>query len=524
MQAKGAVITRPLNWLDLIDKYRVTHTWAPNFAYSLVCNALAALRAEQKSPPNWDLSCVNGMLTAGESVSPMVIQPFLTELASFGLPATAIRPAFGMAELGSGITYQVATKDRPLKFHSVQRQLTPAGADPASPDAANARTFTSLGPPIPGVGIRIVNDEQEVVLENTVGHLQVRGTAVSPGYFRNPEANRVFHADGWFDSGDMGFLSEGELVITGRAKESIIVRGVNYACSEIEEAVNSVPGVEPSFTAACAVQRPGTGREELAVFFHTAADEERRLAEILREIQQCLVRQMGVRADFLLPVPKEAIPKTAIGKLQRGELSRRFAAGEFEAVLASVAEAAAAGRRPLERPRSRTTKSKSRSPPIWQEVLGLEQIGRSRQPLRLGRRFPAFDAECTSSCKSQFGPRITLVEMFNYPTIQALANFLSRSSGQEHSRAHLGAADTPQAAGLGVARLRGCERRCGDRHGLPLSRRRQPPTILEKPVRRRGIDAVLLRRGSAGRRRRSQTRARPQLRQGLGRASRHRVV
>ncbi len=116
---KGAVITRPLNWLDLIDKYRVTHTWAPNFAYSLVCNALAALRADQKSPPNWDLSCVDGMLTAGESVSPMVIQPFLTELAAFGLPPTAIRPAFGMAELGSGITYQVATQDRPLKFHSV---------------------------------------------------------------------------------------------------------------------------------------------------------------------------------------------------------------------------------------------------------------------------------------------------------------------------------------------------------------------------------------------------------------------
>ena len=189
---KGSVITRPLNWLDLIDKYRVTHTWAPNFAYSLVCNALAALRAEQKSPPNWDLSCVNGMLTAGEPVSPMVIQRFLTELASFGMPVTAIRPAFGMAELGSGITYQVVTNDRPLKFHSVQRPLSPRGVNPTSPDAANASTLTSLGPPIPGVSIRIVNDEQEVVIENTVGHLQVRGTAVSPGYFRNPEANCVF--------------------------------------------------------------------------------------------------------------------------------------------------------------------------------------------------------------------------------------------------------------------------------------------------------------------------------------------
>ena len=355
-----------------------------------------------------------------------------------------------------------------------------------------------------------------------MGHLQVRGTAVSPGYFRNPEANRVFHADGWFDSGDMGFLSEGELVITGRAKESIIIRGVNYACSEIEEAVNSVPGVEPSFTAACAVQRPGTGREELAVFFHTAADEERRLAEILREIQQCLVRQMGVRPDFLLPVPKEAIPKTAIGKLQRGELSRRFAAGEFKSVLASVAELQRRDNGPREAqiPHNEIEKQVAA---IWQEVLGLEQIGRSRQPLRLGRRFPAPDGNAHQAARAVRPANHAgrNVQLSHDPGAREFPQSVVRPG---RCRAHLRAADAPQAAGLGVARLRGCERRCGDRHGLPLSRRRQPPTILEKPMRRRGIDAVLLRRGSAGRRRRSQTRARPQLRQGLGRASRHRVV
>jgi acyl transferase domain-containing protein/acyl-CoA synthetase (AMP-forming)/AMP-acid ligase II/acyl carrier protein len=424
---KGTVITRPLNWLDLIDKYRVTDTWAPNFAYSLVCNALTALRADQKSPPNWDLSCVNGMLTAGESVSPMVIQPFLAELAPFGLLPTAIRPAFGMAELGSGITYRVATKDRPLKFHSVARQMAPGRPNAASPDAANASTFTSLGPPIPGVGIRIVNEEQQVVLENVVGNLQVRGTAVSPGYYRNPEANCVFRADGWFDSGDMGFLSEGELVITGRAKESIIIRGVNYACSEIEEAVNSVPGVEPSFTAACAVQRAGAGREELAVFFHTAADEDRRRAEILREVQQYLVRQMGVRADFLLPVPKETIPKTAIGKLQRGELSRRFAEGQFNAVLASVAELQRGhdGSREAQIPNGEIEKQVAA---IWKEVLGLEQIGVQDNLFDLGGDSLLLTG-MHIKLQQQFGPRITLVEMFNYPTIQALAKFISRSSG-----------------------------------------------------------------------------------------------
>ena len=433
---KESVITRPLHWLDLIDKYRVTHTWAPNFAYSLVCKALGALRAEQQTPPTWDLSCVDGMLTAGESVSPHVIQPFLTELASFGLPATAIRPAFGMAELGSGITYRVARPDRPLKFHSVQRQLSPGRVIPSSPDAENASTFTSLGPPIPGVSIRIVNDERELVLENTVGHLQVRGTAVSPGYFRNPEANRVFHDDGWFETGDMGFLAEGELVITGRAKESVIIRGVNYGCSEIEEAVNSVPGVEPSFTAACVVRRAAADREELAIFFHTAADDDGRLADVLRDVQQCLVRQMGVRPDFLLPVPKEAIPKTAIGKLQRGELSRRFAEGEFAPLLANLAELQR--RHDGIRTGIRTGNGEAQIPQgevekqvaaIWQEVLGVEQIGVHDNLFDLGGDSLLL-AVMHGKLQQQFGPGITLVEMFNYPTIRALATFLAGAAGR----------------------------------------------------------------------------------------------
>jgi acyl transferase domain-containing protein/acyl-CoA synthetase (AMP-forming)/AMP-acid ligase II/acyl carrier protein len=429
---KESVIARPLHWLDLIHKYRVTHTWAPNFAYSLVCDRLAALRAEQQPLPTWDLSCVDGMLTAGESVSPKVTQRFLTELAPFGLPATAIRPAFGMAELGSGITYHVARADRPLKFRSVQRDSRLGRVSPTGPDAENATTFTSLGPPIPGVSIRIVNDEQQVVPENTVGHLQVRGGAVSPGYLRDQEANRVFHSDGWFESGDMGFLADGELVITGRKQESIIIRGVNYGCSEIEEAASSVPGVEPSFTVACAIRRTDANREELALFFHTATEDDERLADILREIQRCLVRQIGVRADFLLPVPKDAIPKTVIGKLQRGQLSRRFAEGKFGAVLARVAElqrrheSTSAGGGAAQSPQSEIEKQVAA---IWQEVLGIEQIGADDNLFDLGGDSLLL-AAMHSKLQQQFGAGITLVEMFNYPTIRALANFLGGATGR----------------------------------------------------------------------------------------------
>ena len=337
-----------------------------------------------------------------------------------------------MAELGSGITYHVATNDRPLKFHSVQRHVSPDGVDPDRFRRGKRQHFYQPGAADSGSrasGSWTMNSRSFSKTPSGTCRFGARRFRRDISATRRP--TRVFHADGWFETGDLGFLSDGELVITGRAKENIIVRGVNYACSEIEEAVSSVPGVEPSFTAACAVHRPGASREELAVFFHTAADEERRLADVLREIQQCLVRQMGVRPDFLLPVPKEAIPKTAIGKLQRAELSRRFAAGEFAAVLARVAELQrrqtdmAAG----EHNRSRTAKSKSRSP-----RSGRKSSASSRSDFTTisstWAAIPCCWRRMHIKLQQHFGPRITLVEMFNYPTIHALANFLSGSSGR----------------------------------------------------------------------------------------------
>ena len=426
---KESVLANPLHWFDLIDKYRITHTWAPNFAYSLVSSTLAAQGAKREPSPNWDLSCVEGMLSAGEPVAPQVIRQFLEGLAPFGLKSTAIRPAFGMAELGSGITYHVETPDHPLKFHSMPRQSSPGDSTPADSDAA--ATLTGLGPPIPGVAIRIVNDDNEVVPENTLGHLHVSGAVVSPGYYRNPEANRVFREDGWFETGDMGFLVDGELVVAGRAKESIIVRGVNYSCGEIEQVVNSVTGIEPGYTAACAVRRTGADREELALFFHAPADNDRKLAEVLREVQQSLVRQIGLQADFLLPVPKEAIPKTAIGKVQRGELARRFAAGDFAETSLRVAQL------PIERVVSQTRTVQLPQSVVERQVAAILQEAFDGQTI--GVQDNLFDlggdslllTQIHGRLQSQFGPRLTLLDMFKYPTIHSLARFLGGDTGKD---------------------------------------------------------------------------------------------
>jgi acyl-CoA synthetase (AMP-forming)/AMP-acid ligase II/pimeloyl-ACP methyl ester carboxylesterase/NADP-dependent 3-hydroxy acid dehydrogenase YdfG len=343
--SKEFVLGRPLNWMDLIDRYRITHSWAPNFAYALVNDAL-----KQEPKQAWDLTCVKSLLTAGEAVSSKAVEDFIENLAVYGFKTTAIRPAFGMAEMGSGITYGQPTDAAPLIRHVVDKSSLQGRLRRVSANHSNCTTFTDLGPVIPGVSIRIVDGENSLLLEDTIGYLQVKGDAVFPGYYQNPEVNQeVFLADGWFNTGDLGFISNGHLVVTGRAKETIIINGANYYNHEIEAVVEAVEGVEVSYTAACAVRGVGGATEKLAIFFSpTWSDRpdgilnssqhaaKERLTELIKTIRQTVVSKIGLNPDFLLPLPKTAIPKTAIGKIQRSQLSKQFEAGNFDPILKQV--------------------------------------------------------------------------------------------------------------------------------------------------------------------------------------------
>lgn len=169
--------------------------------------------------------------------------------------------------MGSGITYYQPTTEQPLLFHTVDKYSLTHTLKRVHPEHPNSATFTDLGLPIPGVSIRIVDQENSLLPEETIGHLQVKGDPVSPGYYKNPEANQeAFLKDGWFKTGDLGFISNGHLVITGRSKETIIINGVNYYSHEIETVVEAIEEVAASYTAACAVHDPKSSTDQLALF------------------------------------------------------------------------------------------------------------------------------------------------------------------------------------------------------------------------------------------------------------------
>ncbi len=258
------VVGEPLLWLRTMAEHAVTHSWAPNFGFKLVAQAASTAGSAHLA---FDLSRLKSVMNAGEQVTAEVCDAFL---ACTGLPPSVMQPAFGMAECCTCMTYnnryQPAGSAVAVLKVSLQEpvlRLAPVGST-----TSECAQFMDLGPPSPGVEIRIATAEGQVLGELQVGRLQIKGACVMQGYHQNPKANaECMLADGWFDSGDLGFVHEGRLALTGRAKEMIIIRGANFYCYEIEDLVTTVDGTLPARVAATSVHDEQQGTEALLLFF-----------------------------------------------------------------------------------------------------------------------------------------------------------------------------------------------------------------------------------------------------------------
>jgi amino acid adenylation domain-containing protein len=320
------ILSNPLKWLDLIEKYRVTHSWSPNFGFKLVSEQLAKVPTR-----TWDLSSIQSLMNAGEQVTFPVVHDFLTKVAPFKVPAHAMQPAFGMAEVCTCMTYQnqfsLETGVHRFDKSSLSGHLK------KSKEEAPAIDFVDLGSPMPGVQIRITDQDNQLLPEGVIGRLQIKGQVVTPGYFNNPAANQeAFVGDGWFNTGDLGFILNGRLTLTGREKEIIIIHGANFYCYEIEDVVNGVAGVEPTYVGACAIS--DTGTEGLAIFFTPTGVENN--IELFKTIRTEVASNLGISPSYVIPVAKSEFPKTTSGKIQRTQLKKQLETGQFQDIIKQI--------------------------------------------------------------------------------------------------------------------------------------------------------------------------------------------
>ncbi len=321
------VLEEPLVLFDLVQAHRVTHTLSPNFGYRLLLDAM-----ERSPDRRWDLSSIRRVANGAEQVMPTVTREFLRRTAAFGFDPRAMQPGFGMAEVASVVTFEDAF-DPEVGVQHVHKHSLDGSIEFASTEGPGVVSFTRLGRPVPGVELRIVDDQARVLPEGVCGRLQIRGGVVMPGYLDDPEANAAaFVGEGWFDSGDLAFLLDGYLTLTGRAKDTIVVRGAKLYCHEVEEAVGTVAGVE--LAAACAVADPETGTEALLVC--VVLRDAVSTAVALAAVRTRVTEGLGVAPLHVLPVRHSDIERTTSGKIRRSVLRRRFERGGFRAEIRRV--------------------------------------------------------------------------------------------------------------------------------------------------------------------------------------------
>jgi fatty-acyl-CoA synthase len=310
-------LAAPSRWMEWLAHYGGTGTAGPNFSYALSARALR--RMDTLDLSRWRLG-----LNGAEPVDPPAVEAFLEAGAPHGLPPESVFPAFGMAEATLAVTFPEPGSG--LTVDCVDRRVleTDRSAAPASEDAEGSRRFARLGRPVPGLEIRIVGPVGERMREREVGELQVRGTSITPGYYKRPDATADTFDGDWLRTGDLGYLVDGELVVCGRIKDVIIVGGRNVFPEDVERAVATVEGVRPGNVIAFGVDGR-KGREALVVVAESKTDDSGLVRKLVAERA---LDAVGGDADVVL-VQAGTLPKTSSGKLQRSLCRTRYLESEL---------------------------------------------------------------------------------------------------------------------------------------------------------------------------------------------------
>jgi fatty-acyl-CoA synthase len=302
---------RPLQWLSLISRRRATITYGPSFGYDLV-----ARRALTQSLGEIDLSCLRLAGIGADMIQPSVLQRFAQSFAATGFDPRAFLPSYGMAEVCVGVSFV-----RPFTGLRLDR--------PTDPQAEGDREFVICGQVLPYHHIEI-RDLQGVVLEDGhVGRLFIRGPSVMPGYFPPADDSTATLRDGWLDTGDLGYLTKGEIVITGRAKDLIIVNGRNIWPQDIEWCVEALEPLRRGDACAFSVD---AGDTESVVIVVQAPPVDSAASETLEgDIRQKTKEAFGVDGRVVLISRRLGLPVTSSGKLSRSATKATYLAGGYSA-------------------------------------------------------------------------------------------------------------------------------------------------------------------------------------------------
>lgn len=316
---------RPLVWLDLISRNRASLSYSPSFGYKLCVR-----RAERGVPAGLDLSSWRVAGIGGDMIRPHVLRRFAETFAVAGFKPEACVASYGMAEAGLALSFAPLNAGLRVDRVDTKRLEHEHEAHPPEDDAdGRAREFVHCGAILPGHQVEVRDDHGQPLPERHVGVLHVRGPSLMREYFGEPaETARVLSADGWLNTGDLGYLYEGEIVITGRANDLIMLNGRNIWPQDLEwTAEAEIEEVRSGGVAAFSIQSEPT--DAVVVLFECRSNDRKAREALRTTLGGVLWSRFGIKAQ-VVPVPPRALPQTSSGKLSRSKAKQLYLQGAFD--------------------------------------------------------------------------------------------------------------------------------------------------------------------------------------------------
>lgn len=418
-------IRRPRMWLEKASQHKSTLLFSPNFGYRYT------LKYAKRVSEDVDLSNVRIIINGAEPISADLIQEFFSKMRKYGMKDTVMCPAYGLAEACLGVS-AAYPEDGNVITWCIDRRAIKIGEEVVylQNDTSNfAATFVDVGYPLTNTSIRITDNRQTVLDEDMLGAVEIKGKNVTSGYY-NMEAktNEALSADGWLNTGDIGFIKNGRLVIVGRYKDVLFVNGQNYFANDLERVIREVAGI-PLSEAEVAVGGARNFKEQtehiVAFIKFKKSDEE--FIEIEKNIKRELNYRLGVQISHVIPLKQ--IPKTTSGKVQRFNLVRRFEEGKFQSIIKQIDEHKKKGERNSED----IDQIENGIVSICKMYISEVEIGLEDNFFEMGISSLQL-TQVASELQQKYGDHIKVADFYANQTIKELADFIKNGKKQVNEK------------------------------------------------------------------------------------------
>ena len=317
---------RPMMWPTLIAMNQATFSYSPTFGYDLCSRRVSEGKL---TLPSIDLKSWRAAGIGGDMIQPHVLDRFAAAFAPVGFDRRAFVPSYGMAEATLAMSFSPLNKGMLTDAVSRHAMASEGRAVPAAvaADPADTRRFVRCGRPLVGHELQVRDPEGRPLPDRAIGRIFFRGPSLMTGYYRLPdETARVLDADGWLETGDLGYLLAGEIVITGRSKDLIIIAGRNIWPQDLEWTVEETLELRRGDTAAFSIETDDG--EAVALLIQCRVTQPAEREALAREATSLLQRAHGVECRVVL-IPPHGIPQTSSGKISRAKAKANLLAGVY---------------------------------------------------------------------------------------------------------------------------------------------------------------------------------------------------